>query len=337
MIFKSYQIRENFEVINNKKSILIYGENLGLKNDIKEFFKKKYKKTEIISFFQNEIIKNKNTLLNETFNVSLFNSQKTIIIFETSEKITATIKEIVEKKEKGYKIILLAGELEKKSKLRNIFEKDNELAIIACYSDTEITLRNYVSSMLKQYENLDNNIIDLIIENSNKDRNIIKNEIDKIKNCFPEKEIKTQELPDLLNYREIKDFEEMRNVTFTGNKEKLADLLSYAKFSNEDVIYYMSSLINRLKKIQETLKISEEGRNLEESLNLLKTKVFWKDKSRFIDEVKRFDMNKIDQTLQKLKEMEILVKTQSKINSEVILKNFLVSLCNIQSNASLKA
>ena len=95
--------------------------------------------------------------------------------------------------------------------------------------------------------------------------------------------------------------------------------------------------INRLKKIQETLKISKEGRNLEESLNLLKTKVFWKDKSRFIDEVKRFDMNKIDQTLQKLKEMEILVKTQSKINSEVILKNFLVSLCNIQSNASLKA
>ena len=43
MIFKSYQIREKFEIINNCKGILIYGENLGLKNDIKEFFKIRYK------------------------------------------------------------------------------------------------------------------------------------------------------------------------------------------------------------------------------------------------------------------------------------------------------
>ena len=35
------------------------------------------------------------------------------------------------------------------------FEKEDKLAIIACYNDTEITLRNYVASMLKEFKNLD--------------------------------------------------------------------------------------------------------------------------------------------------------------------------------------
>ena len=337
MIFKSYQIREKFEIINNRKGILIYGENLGLKNDIKEFFKIRYKQSEIITFFQDEIIKNKDILLKEILNISLFNPEKTIIVFEVSEKIFSVVNEAIEQKVKNFKIILFAGELEKRSKLRNLFEKEDKLAIVACYNDTEITLRNYVASMLKGFKNLDSETINLIIENSNKDRNIIKNEIEKIKNCFPEKEIKNQELPELLNFKEIKDFDEMRHVTFTGNKEKLGELLSYAKFSSEDVMYYLTAMTNRLKKMKETLEIDETVGNIENSINLLKIKVFWKDKPSFVNEVRRFDKKKIDKTLEKLRDLEILIKTQPKINSGVVLKDFLVNFCNLQSNASLKA
>ena len=337
MIFKSYQIREKFEIINNCKGILIYGENLGLKNDIKEFFKIRYKQSEIITFFQDEIIKNKDILLKEILNTSLFNPEKTIIVFEVSEKILSVVNEVIEQNVKNFKIILFAGELEKRSKLRNLFEKEDKLAIVACYNDTEITLRNYVASMLKGFKNLDSETINLIIENSNKDRNIIKNEIEKIKNCFPEKEIKNQELPELLNFKEIKDFDEMRHVTFTGNKEKLGELLSYAKFSSEDVMYYLTAMTNRLKKMKETLEIDETVGNIENSINLLKIKVFWKDKPNFVNEVRRFDKKKIDKTLEKLRDLEILIKTQPKINSGVVLKDFLVNFCNLQSNASLKA
>ena len=46
---------------------------------------------------------------------------------------------------------------------------------------------------------------------------------------------------------------------------------------------------------------------------------------------------KIDKTLEKLRDLEILIKTQPKINSGVVLKDFLVNFCNLQSNASLKA
>ena len=44
-----------------------------------------------------------------------------------------------------------------------------------------------------------------------------------------------------------------------------------------------------------------------------------------------------DKTLEKLRDLEILIKTQPKINSGVVLKDFLVNFCNLHSNASLKA
>ena len=50
------------------------------------------------------------------------------------------IENIIEKKISDIKIILNANILEKKSKLRNLFEKNKELIIIPTYKDTSITL-----------------------------------------------------------------------------------------------------------------------------------------------------------------------------------------------------
>ena len=75
MIYKSFLIEENIGNLKNK-IILFYGENLGLKNDFKKLLKHKNRDNEIISFDQEQIIKNSNTLLNEVSNISLFEKKK---------------------------------------------------------------------------------------------------------------------------------------------------------------------------------------------------------------------------------------------------------------------
>ena len=74
MIFKSYIIEENFETIHNCKLFLFYGENQGLKQEFKEKLKKQNKTKEILNLFQDEIIKNKNILINEIKNKSLLSN-----------------------------------------------------------------------------------------------------------------------------------------------------------------------------------------------------------------------------------------------------------------------
>ena len=39
-----------------------------------------------------------------------------------------------------------------------LFEKNNDLAIIPCYNDTEITLRKLIQNELKDFKNLNSNI-----------------------------------------------------------------------------------------------------------------------------------------------------------------------------------
>ena len=87
MIFKSYILEQNLQIVDKYKTFLFYGENQGLKKEFKEKLKLQYKNFEILNLFQDEIIKDKNILINEIINGSLFVNKKIILINEASDKI----------------------------------------------------------------------------------------------------------------------------------------------------------------------------------------------------------------------------------------------------------
>ena len=80
MILKSKIIENNLSTLKDYNPIIFYGENEGLKNDLKEQIKIKAKTAEIITLFQEEILQKKNLLEKETSNLSLFESKKIILI-----------------------------------------------------------------------------------------------------------------------------------------------------------------------------------------------------------------------------------------------------------------
>ena len=110
--------------------------------------------------------------------------KKIFFIQQASDKIFNQIVDCLNEKKDDIKIYLFSENLEKKSKIRNLFEKDKTLAAFPCYKDNERTLINFVNKHLKNFSGLSGEIINLIINNSNLDRRIIKNEIIKIKDFF---------------------------------------------------------------------------------------------------------------------------------------------------------
>ena len=64
MINKSYLIEQNINLLD-KKIFLFFGENLGLKNELKDKIILQNKESEIISFLQEEILKKEELLFNE--------------------------------------------------------------------------------------------------------------------------------------------------------------------------------------------------------------------------------------------------------------------------------
>ena len=101
--------------------ILLYGKNDGFKKEAISVFLKN--KQNVLHYHEKEILDNENEFLDGIFTKSLFEEKKTLVINRVTDKIYKIIKEIIEKENEDIFIILNADILEKKSKLRTLFEK----------------------------------------------------------------------------------------------------------------------------------------------------------------------------------------------------------------------
>ena len=125
MIFKSFEVENNINIISKFKCILIYGENIGLKEGSKKLVNSN-KNAELINLYEEDFLKNKDILTHETQNISLFTKEKLIIINQANEKILTEIDSLLNNSSQ-VKILLISEILDKKSKLRSFFEKKQKI------------------------------------------------------------------------------------------------------------------------------------------------------------------------------------------------------------------
>ena len=332
MIFKSYILEQNIQAANNYKIFLFYGENQGLKKEFKKNLKIQNKNQEILNLFQDEIIKNKNILVNEISNKSLFNEKKIIFINQVNDKILDIVDEIIENIQ-DEKIFLFSDILEKKSKLRNYFEKSKSCGITACYQDNEITIRKIIMKKLNGYQGLTSQVTNLIIENTGLDRNKVNNEIDKIISCFKDKKIDLKKIDLLLNIRTSDDFNLLKDEALNGNKINTNRLLADTVFEVENNIYYLSSINQRINKLNEIENMKQENSSIESVISNLKPAVFWKDKPILIEQSKKWNKEKLQTALKKTYNTEIEIKSNSSIRKDLLIKNLIIELCATASSA----
>lgn len=330
MIFKSYLIEQNNN-LNNKNILLFYGENVGLKNEFKNKLKLKNKNSEIVRFNQEEIIKEEEKFVNEIFNISLFDKKKIYFIESSSDKILEFFKNI-EDKLSDQKIYLFAELLDKKSKLRNYFEKSNNIGAVACYADNEISIKKIILDKLKGFEGLSPQNINMIIENTNLDRVKLDNELDKIITYFTNKKINTDTLGLLLDIRVNDSFNLLKDEALCGNKIKTNKLLSNTVMDDDKNIFYLNIINQRMNKLIETSELAK-NLSLENAVNTIKPPIFWKDKPMFIMQAKKWNINKIKNVLKKTYDLEIKIKSNSIINKNILVKKLLIDVCELANTS----
>ncbi len=331
MIFKSYNLEKNIQSINNA-AFLFYGENHGLKNEFKNEIKEIFKTNEIINLHQEEIIKDKNLLIKEVANKSLFADKKIVFINQVNDKILNIIEEI-EKYLQEEQIFLFADILEKKSKLRSYFEKSENLGIVACYEDNEITIRKIITEKLKMMTGVTSGVVNQIIESTGFDRSKIQNEINKIISFFSDKKILENKLNQLLNDSSNDDFNDLKDEALNGNKNKTNKLISDTVLLEEKNIYYLNLINQRVNRLREINDKKSNNTSIETIVSNLKPPIFWKDKKIVINQAKLWDKNKLDELLNKTYKTEFLIKSNSLVKKDLLLKNLLVEICTTANSS----
>ena len=199
MIFKSYELKKLD--INKNKYILFYGVNEGAKTEEIKKIISLNKNITITSYDEKEILDSSEIFYNNIFSKSLFDDKKVIIIKRATDKIVKIIEEIIEKDITDISLIFNSDNLEKKSKLRSLFEKNKKLVCVPFYADTADILARMAYNFFKEKKiSISQANINLIVNKCNGDRGVLKNELLKIEFfCQNKKEIPSDNLLKLVN------------------------------------------------------------------------------------------------------------------------------------------
>ena len=330
MIIKSYEILNNPTNFIKYNLFLLYGENNGLKNDIVEKLKnllnKKHNKIEFTSIYENEIIENGENFYNSIYSGSLFSTYKMIVINNGSDKILKNINDITEYSPETVTVTIFADILDKKSKLRNLFEKNKNTICIPCYLDNEKDLNIIATSELKKKNIvLSRESINLLIEKSNSDRKNLKNEIEKIISySLNKKNLEINEVKSIINFSGEYKSDSFINECLCGNILQFKKILSELYMGSVNQIFLLRILSNKTQRLLTIKEQKSKNNNLDTLINTSKPPIFWKEKSIVKKQLTIWSCNDLKKIINEINDTEILCKKKPQISNLFFLLKFFV-------------
>ena len=321
MIIKSFELEKL--VSSNLNIHLIYGNNEGIKQDIiRNFYTKNYQ-GEVLKYDEQEILNNKDEFISGLLTKSLFESEKLIIISRGTDKLSNIIIELLERKEIESKIIIKCSNLEKKSKIRNLFEKEKQLICTPVYEDDNRSLNFIINNFLKDNKfYLSQEIKNILIERSNGDRINLKNELSKLKNLsISRKKLSIEDVLKLSNLTENYSVFELSDNYLAKNSKKVSNILNENNYSSEDCILIIRTILNKSKRLLKIKTETDNNLNIDQVISSFKPPIFWKEKDIVKKQAQSWSTNEVKEIIFKINHLEALVKKNG-ANSMLFVSNF---------------
>ena len=324
MIVKSFEL--NKLKLSNYNFYLFYGDNEGFKEEIiNNLFEKNFL-DKINRYEEKEILNNINDFFNTILTKSFFDNKKLIIINRVTDKIKTIIEELIEKNPKDTQIILNSKNLEKKSILRKIFEKEKSIVCVPFYEDNNQTLNSIISLFFRNKKiPISQQLTNILIERSRGDRKNLNNELTKIDNfSLNKKNISLKEIIKLTNLADNYSASELIDHSLAKNTRKTVTILNENNYSDEDNIIIIRTLLAKLKRLVKIYELIDEKHNVERAITACKPPIFWKDKPLVTQQIRSWKKDHLKNLIYKTNEIELLIKKNS-VLAKNILADFIIN------------
>ncbi len=327
MILKYFEINKiNFNITN---FLLIHGKNEGYKHEEITKIKEKLR-IKITDYDEKQVLQNTDDFFEKSLNKSFFNEKEIILINRCSDKITKVVEDLVEKGVNDITFIFNSEILDKKSKLRNLFERsNNQLVSIAFYPDTNEILFKIAQRVFKEKKiSISSECINLIVDKCAGDRKNLFNEIDKIQLYLKDKKsITNDEIFKLINLSENHSIDDLINNCLAKKQKKLLNILNDNIFAYEDCIIIIRTLLKKTKILLNLINQFNLNNDIDKTINNAKPPIFWKDKNIIKDQINLWSVKKIKNLIIEINDIELQIKKNS-FNAINFTTNFLLEKSN---------
>ena len=172
----------------------------------------------------------------------------------------------------------------------------------------------------------------MVVERCKGDRENLNNELKKVENfAMSKKKISTEDILKLSNLAGNYNASELTDNCLAKNIKKTANILNENNYSNEDCILIVRTLLTKTKRL---LKLQEEvkkNKSIEQVITNFIPHIFWKDKEIVKQQMNHWPLEKINNMIGNINEIEILIKKNS-ANSLYILSDFIINQTNKSNN-----
>ena len=315
MIIKSFEVDKIKS--KNYKSILLYGVNQGLKEELIKTSILKDFSGEILKYDEAEVLEKSEIILESLLNGSLFDEKKLILISRCSNKIYSFIEKFLEKDISQVLVVLNSENLDKKSKLRTLYEKSKDLICVPFYEDNQQSLSIFANKYLQSKNiKLSREIVNLIIERSQGDRGNLQNELQKIENLFlSKKNISNEDVINITNLAENYTVFELVDNYLAKNQKKVSKIINENNFVNEDSIIILRTLLSRSKRLLKLKNMQNVSKSIDDTIAVFRPPIFWKEKDIVKQQMSNWSEDEVKEKIFEISNLEILIKrSASSIN-----------------------
>jgi len=324
MIIKSFELKK--KNLKDKKFFLLYGNNKGLIEETIQETLKPILATNIFSYEEADILKDVENFKENLINKSFFENEKLIIINRVGDKFFKIIEDIISKNIDDLAIVLIANNLDKKSKLRTFFEKELNTVCVPFYDDNLQTLAFITQKFMRDKNiNISQQLINIIVERAKGDRINLKNELQKIESFSKNrKNISIDDVLKITNLSENYDISELVDNCLSKNKNRLIKILNENNFSSEDCILILRIFLSKLKRLTKLHLELSNKKNIDAVISSYKPPIFWKEKEIVKQQVKALNYKEIKDLIIRANEIELLMKKNPQFSIN-ITTDFIIS------------
>lgn len=248
---------------------------------------------------------------------------------QAEEKMAAALSQLLQDPPGGDTLLLLeAGELDKRSKLRALAEGDNPaIAALACYPEEGAERARLIAGWLKNHgHGIAGDALELLATITPPDRLALFSELEKLSLYAGQGAALTLgDVQAALGDAAAVDLDMMVLAVADGDRAALDDTLRRLMAENAAPVALLRAAQRHMLRLYETRVRMDGGQSVKDAMGKLQPRVFWKAEAQFAKQVQRWNAEKLQRALAALVEAEAQCK-RSGLPDQTLTQQLLFTL-----------
>jgi DNA polymerase-3 subunit delta len=297
------------------RAILIYGPDLGLVRERAESAAKAIAGSlsdpfNIVEFTPAALKDEPSRLTDEACAMSMMGGRRVVRLRDATDTVAKAATEAIAA-DGGALVIVEAGDLSPRSKLRALFEKTDGAAAIACYMDEGAGLDDLVNKTLSGAGlQASRDVVSWIAGNLGSDRMVSRMELEKLAlYAQGQSEVTLEDAQAVIGDAAAVTLDDVVYAATGGNLKGLTVALARARFEGISAIAILRAASRHLSRLEEAVSAMTGGANADTAMKGLRPLVFFKQQNNFRNQLQRWRPQTLSRARSELIQAEIDCKS----------------------------